>query len=374
MRRSPLPLSPFFSSRAFSSFTASKHAVFSRGSFKSHKHLFGSHGKRLLVGDGMFQKSVMLSAPRFYTTSHNEEETVESYESHPPSQSEAALEPINEATQPDAVVPDVEIESSFFEKITGPVQDAIIWLHDATGTPYWLAIIGLTMAIRTAILPLAITAHRNGEKMKACQPELTALKKRLMAKGGAQNTEAAAEYREQTALVFKKHGTNPAKALVMPIVQIPVFITFFFALRDLSAHAPGLENGGILWFTNLASPDPLYITPLISALTLWATIELPAMYSTVQQPAAVKWVGRVMAPLLFVIGMNFDQAVHMYWATSNFYSMAQTYAFHRPSVRKMLGLKAVVAEKEAPTIATEDFFSPKKGTPIRSQRRKKKRN
>ena len=59
-------------------------------------------------------------------------------------------------------------------------------------------------------------------------------------------------------------------------IQIPVFITFFFAIRRFAYDIQPEEflNGGILWFQDLSKSDPYWRFPLLSALCSYATSEL----------------------------------------------------------------------------------------------------
>jgi YidC/Oxa1 family membrane protein insertase len=51
----------------------------------------------------------------------------------------------------------------------------------------------------------------------------------------------------------------------------------FLGLRKLSElPIPGLSEGGILWFTNLAVMDPTYALPLIASGTMLVVMELNA--------------------------------------------------------------------------------------------------
>lgn len=56
---------------------------------------------------------------------------------------------------------------------------------------------------------------------------------------------------------------------------MPVFISFFVGLRQM-ANVPvdSLRHGGMMWFTDLTVPDQFFAMPIITSLTLWATIEV----------------------------------------------------------------------------------------------------
>lgn len=56
---------------------------------------------------------------------------------------------------------------------------------------------------------------------------------------------------------------------------MPVFISFFMGLRQM-ANVPvdSMRQGGLFWFTDLTLPDQYFALPIITSLTLYATIEV----------------------------------------------------------------------------------------------------
>ena len=52
-------------------------------------------------------------------------------------------------------------------------------------------------------------------------------------------------------------------------------MSFFFALKGM-ANTPveSMKLGGLLWFTDLTVCDPLYLLPMLTSITVWATIEV----------------------------------------------------------------------------------------------------
>src|SRR6266513_3130368 len=86
-----------------------------------------------------------------------------------------------------------------------------------------------------------------------------------------------AKQQEETMKIYQQYGVNPAAGCFPALVQIPVFIGLYTALRFVLDHgsnpaalAPILINPawaqhaanfntGFLWIANLAKPDPFYI-------------------------------------------------------------------------------------------------------------------
>ena len=47
----------------------------------------------------------------------------------------------------------------------------------------------------------------------------------------------------------------------------------------MAEKVPSFQTGGVLWFTDLTTPDSLYILPVITALTFLITVEVHTLSS-----------------------------------------------------------------------------------------------
>lgn len=52
---------------------------------------------------------------------------------------------------------------------------AVDAVHAGTGMPYWMTIVAITLAMRTAILPVAVVSSRNAARSAAMKPEMDLL-------------------------------------------------------------------------------------------------------------------------------------------------------------------------------------------------------
>jgi YidC/Oxa1 family membrane protein insertase len=236
-------------------------------------------------------------------------------------------------------------------------QTALVAVQDATGLPWWGAIIGATVAARTLMLPVVARQMRNTRKLAAARPEMLALQEwfkeqQLLLGGGGGLTEAAKhpgsqalvqEYQARLAAVWAKHDCHPVKSLGPLLVQAPLFIGFFSALRSLAAAGvPSLTSGGTAWFPNLAASDPTYGLPLLSAALFLATVEAGAADGMQgQDPATLarmKFFMRALAVGLVPLTASMPAGVFVYWATSNAYSLLQALALKTAPVRRLMGV------------------------------------
>ena len=73
--------------------------------------------------------------------------------------------------------------------------------------------------------------------------------------------------------------------MLMPVMQVPIFISFFVALRRMAAvPVESMKTGGILWFTDLTVPDPYYVLPLLGCASFMAIIEVGPALDVVSFP------------------------------------------------------------------------------------------
>jgi len=114
---------------------------------------------------------------------------------------------------------------SFFNQILiWPILNVLMFFYKilaASKIPgaFGLAIISLTLFIRTLLYPLTKTQLVSAKKMGKLKPELDKLSKKH--KGDRQKLQQA-----QLEL-YKKHGLNPAAGCLPLIMQMPVFIALY---------------------------------------------------------------------------------------------------------------------------------------------------
>jgi inner membrane protein COX18 len=82
--------------------------------------------------------------------------------------------------------------------------------------------------------------------------------------------------RNRTRYLYDKFDCNPIKTFLVPLIQIPLFLSITYAIRNLVGNdflwfkaldlkAPGIETEGFLFLENLTLVDPTMITPLLVA-------------------------------------------------------------------------------------------------------------
>lgn len=76
-------------------------------------------------------------------------------------------------------------------------------------------------------------------------------------------------------LCLDVHFNRISLPLLFLMFQMPIFISVFIGLRAMATlPVASMATGGVLWFTDLTIPDPYYILPILTSLTMLATIEV----------------------------------------------------------------------------------------------------
>ncbi|MBT6496820.1 MAG: membrane protein insertase YidC, partial [Planctomycetaceae bacterium] len=143
------------------------------------------------------------------------------------------------------------IEYGWFGVVSKLMLSVMKFMHDAIGLPYGIAIIFLTIMVRGCMYPISRKQAAGAKKMKELQPKIAELKKKY-------ENEKEKFARAQMEL-FSKHNYNPLAGCLPIVLQLPIFIGLYQALRN--AVDLRLTPFPLTWIENLAAPDALFQLP-----------------------------------------------------------------------------------------------------------------
>lgn len=218
----------------------------------------------------------------------------------------------------------------------GMVQQCMEFLHVTLDIPWWGAIAIGTICVRTILLPLVILAQRNAAKMHNNMPQMQMLQLKMTEARQMGDAIESARLGQEMVTFMKEKGVNPLKNMLVPLAQAPLFISFFMGLRKMANYpVESMATGGILWFVDLTMPDQFYALPIITSLTMLATIELGTDSAKVssQNIQTMRYVLRALPFVILPFTVNFPAAILCYWTCSNFISLAQVGILKIPAVR-----------------------------------------
>ncbi|TMW92963.1 hypothetical protein EJD97_012355 [Solanum chilense] len=207
------------------------------------------------------------------------------------------------------------------------------YVHIFTGFEWWGSIVVTSIMIRLVILPLMINQLKATSKLTGMDPA------------------AVADGQRRMQELMREYGVTPFTPLKGLLIQGPIFISFFMAIRNMVDAVPSLKTGGPLWFTDLTTPDDMYILPVLTALTFWITVELNAQEGLEGNPAGktIKNVSRAFAVLTVPLTASFAKAIFCYWITSNLFSLSYGLVIKSHAVKKALGIPIIRYSPPSPT-------------------------
>ena len=193
----------------------------------------------------------------------------------PSTQTQAPLDP--STTVADIVLQNPEVVSKAIGGYSpvGLLQTALDFVHTTLHIPWWVSIVGATVLIRLALFPLAVKMQVNAVKIANINPLAQVLHTQLVQAKASGDKKAEAELGMRILKLYQENDCHPLKMFIMPLAQMPVFVSFFMALRGM-ARLPveSMHTGGILWFHDLTIPDPTYALPLLACATFLCNIEV----------------------------------------------------------------------------------------------------
>eukprot|EP01095_Lingulamoeba_sp_RSL-Kostka_P013223 TRINITY_DN541_c0_g2_i1.p1 TRINITY_DN541_c0_g2~~TRINITY_DN541_c0_g2_i1.p1 ORF type:complete len:456 (+),score=97.82 TRINITY_DN541_c0_g2_i1:77-1444(+) len=244
----------------------------------------------------------------------------------------------NQTTQDHVNINDIisEISSDYPEKWyqypSAYLEDLLLQVHDFTGIPWWLTLILSTITLRILLLPAVVGGLRASKNLMDARPHLHEIAGKLRSKH-----LDSKEAREKRKEIYKKYKTHPLKPLIFPVIQIPLFITFFVTLRRMAVTLDSFHYEGAFWFQDLAAVDPMYRLPIICSALMLLQNEISALkiWGVKEKPPTI-WIVRVVSVVLLPVSATLIPAIHCYWIGSNISSLLQVLLWRIPKVRQVL--------------------------------------
>jgi YidC/Oxa1 family membrane protein insertase len=250
------------------------------------------------------------------------------------------------------------IDWGWFYFITKPLFQLIDYLYRLVGN-FGLAILIVTVLIKVAFFPLANKSYASMAKMKAVQPQMTAIRENFK--------DDKAKQQQALMELYKKEKINPLAGCLPIVVQIPVFFALYkvlFVTIEMR-HAPFYG-----WIKDLAAPDPtnifnlfglipydptviplfgqflhLGIWPLIMGVTMWAQMKLNPAPPDPTQAMIFNWM-----PVIFTFMLaTFPAGLVIYWAWNNSLSVLQQSVImrkHGAKIELFDNIKAMLPKKK----------------------------
>jgi len=251
-----------------------------------------------------------------------------------------------------------------FSPLISLFESIMVFIHNnLVGGSWGLAIVGLTVTIRAALVPLTFRQLKSMQEMQRLAPEINKLKEKYKEDKQRQQQELMKFYQE--------NKINPLASCLPLLLQLPVFISLFYMLRtDLKKQICGNQlveyfnkedlhsrYGGPIHATSVAhlptkfieqtacgtvapgSAKFLFIPDITTKATGAALVVLIVLYvgsqlaSTLIATATADPTQRrlmLVLPIVFVIILyRYPAGLLVYWITTNLWTIGQQSVIRR---------------------------------------------
>ena len=184
---------------------------------------------------------------------------------------------------------------------------------------YGLAIVLMTVIIKIILFPLTKKQIESSRAMMSIQPKMKAIQEKY------KNDKV--RLNQELAKLYKEEGVNPVAGCLPLLIQMPILFGIYYGVRDFHYEGPA----DFLWMQNIANPDPMYILPVLSAVTTYIQAKQTMPPKKADDKGQDGLMGMMQGQMmtyfmpLFIgyISLNFPAALVLYWIVMNIMQIAQ---------------------------------------------------
>jgi len=177
------------------------------------------------------------------------------------------------------------------------------------------SIIVVTFLIKLVFYKLTETQGRSMAKMRKLQPRLKNLQERYK-----DDKQALSKGMMD---LYKREKVNPAAGCLPILIQIPVFLSFYWVLLE---SAELRQAPFMLWITDISSRDPFFILPVLMGAAMFGQFKLNPTPTT--DPVQAK-VFMIMPLIMTGMMAFFPAGLVLYWLTNTLLSIAQQWHINK---------------------------------------------
>ena len=214
---------------------------------------------------------------------------------------------------------DLTVDYGWLWFLSQPLLTLLKFLYGILGN-WGLAIIAITVIVKTALYPLTKAQYTSMAKMRMLQPKMQALKERY--------GDDRQKFGQAMMEMYRKEKVNPMGGCFPLLLQMPIFLALFYVFLESTElrHAEFM-----LWLTDLSAMDPYYVLPVLFGASMFLTQKLQPM--TVTDPMQQKLM--TYMPVVFsIFFIWFPSGLVLYWLVSNLISIAQMLIIYRGMEKK----------------------------------------
>ena len=190
------------------------------------------------------------------------------------------------------------------------------WVHGHVGNWGW-SIVLLTILINLAMAPFRHYSIVNGLKMAKISPEMRVIQERYR-KVPLMDPKRQ-QMQEEIAALYARHGMSMSSQMMVGCLPLLLTMPFLFAFYRVLSVSVELRGAPFLWISDLAQKDPLFLTPVLMGVSMFA---MQKMTPSTMDPAQQR-IMMLMPLMLAGMFLWAPAGLNLYWLTSNLWSILQ---------------------------------------------------
>jgi YidC/Oxa1 family membrane protein insertase len=206
----------------------------------------------------------------------------------------------------------IDLGWSFVHPVTRAFGWLLAVLHSFVPNYGW-SIILLTILVRVAMAPLTVKQMRSMERMRLLQPKIKEIQEKY--------ADDRQKQSEAMMSLYRQEKVNPLGGCFPMLLQLPVFVGLFYALRSSIQLRQAPFFG---WIDDLAAPDLLFTIPgfefpvRVLPLLMGASMFVQQKITPVQMdPAQARMMLFLMPGMMTLVSYSFPSGLVLYWMMSN---------------------------------------------------------
>ena len=208
---------------------------------------------------------------------------------------------------------DLVVDYGWLTILANPMFLVLSLINNLIGNWGWTIIL-FTILLKLVFFPLNQKAGKSMAHMKTMAPKVEAMKARY--------GDDKLKMNQAMMELYKTEKVNPLGGCLPIVIQIPFFIALYWVLLG----AVELRNAPwVGWITDLSSPDPFYVLPIIMGASMFIQTKLnPAPPDPVQAKVML------ILPLVFsVMFFFFPAGLVLYWTMQNILGIGQQWYINK---------------------------------------------
>ena len=197
------------------------------------------------------------------------------------------------------------------------ISKPLFWLLDHAHSlvrNWGLSIILVTFLLKLLFYPLSEKSGRSMARMRALAPRMKTLQETYK--------DDRTKLGQATMEMYKQEKVNPLAGCLPMLIQMPVFIAFYWVLLESVEMRQAPFFG---WINDLSSRDPYFILPVLNGLAMWGQSKLnPPPPDPVQAR-----IFQLMPIVMSVMFALFPAGLVLYWVTNTGLSILQQWNINR---------------------------------------------